>query len=306
MMLWDEKNATEWEKWENSRQGKFALEQKQKLLMTLCAAWPRKKTHVLEIGCCNGFFLQAFHEAGFRITGVDGSPAMLKKARARLGRKAELHLSAPEYLPFEDNEYDYILLSNALDFSNDPNAVLEEAFRIGKNGIALCFLNRRSCFYLSRHLRGEGAIVFNRGPVRANSWTWPEIRRMIRQRLNQARVSRASILPGPVWSWHCGLFGRFLNSQIYPLACGTYCGVRVDYPRKRPLTPIMAWSKDLNRAYPKTKTLTSDFSNRPSCSAGILTSPSAWSMVFSNPDLPIKGTASGSAAPEEYSSLTRT
>jgi SAM-dependent methyltransferase len=306
MRLWDDKIAAEWETWENSRQGRFALEQKRKMLMALCAAWPRKKTSILEIGCCTGYFLQAFQEAGFQITGVDASPAMLKKARGRLGRKADLHLGAPEYLPFEDKAYDYILLSNALDFSNDPRTVLDEAFRVGKYGMALCFVNRRSCSCLSRYFRGNKALVFKRRPVTPNSWTWPEIRGMINDQIHQARMSRASVLPGPVWTWHHGVFGRLLNSPVYPLACGTYCAVRVDYPRQRPLTPLLAWSKDLKIAYPKANTLTSDVFKRPSCSAGILTRPSAWSMVFNSPDLPKTGTARGRSPGEDGSSRTRT
>ena len=306
-MRWDEKKALECEKWENSRQGRFALEQKRRLLRHLCAAWPRKKNSLLEIGCCTGYFLQAFHEEGFRITGVDASPVMLKKARARLGRKADLHLGSPDYLPFEDNEYDYVLLSNTQDFTRDTlQAVLKEAFRIGKNGIALAFVNRRSCFYLSRHLSPITALLCSAPPSSVHCWTWREMRQLLNQTMDHPRLSRASVLPGPLWTWQNRSFGRILNAGIYPLACGAYCAVRVDYARKKPLNPLLAWNKDVQLRYPKTKTLTSEFFSNPSCSAGMRMRPSAWSMVFSRPDFPISGTATGRPPFEEASIRTRT
>ncbi len=49
-------------------------------------AVPPAGGHVLELGCADGFMTESLVRAGFRVTGVDVSPAMVGEAAARLER----------------------------------------------------------------------------------------------------------------------------------------------------------------------------------------------------------------------------
>lgn len=53
-------------------------------------------------------------EAGCAVAGVDVSPAMLNRARARLGDAAELHLTDGGGLPFADGRFDLVTTSMVL------------------------------------------------------------------------------------------------------------------------------------------------------------------------------------------------
>lgn len=297
-MIWDEKIALDYLQWENSAQGRFALDQKRRLLLKLCAPWRGNKSSLLEIGCGTGYFLRVFHEAGFDISGVDFSPPMLKRARSRIGVKADLHLGNAEYLQFEDNAFDFVLLLNVLEFCKHPEAVLTEAFRIAKKGIAITFLNRWSCSHLINRFTDQQRNRLQSLYAKAHYWSWPEMKRLLTRHIGEFDMAHASVLPGPYWTWQNRYLCRLLNARVYPLAWGAQCGVRITFSRKKPHTPILAWKVEPGLPYPKTNTLTSEFFKTPSCPAGIRIRPSAWSMVFNNPDLPDKGTAVGRSSPE--------
>ena len=53
---------------------------------------PRPGMRVLDVGCGTGTQLARYVAAGCLVAGVDVSPAMLGRARERLGESADLHL----------------------------------------------------------------------------------------------------------------------------------------------------------------------------------------------------------------------
>lgn len=69
---------------------------------------PRAGLRVLDVGCGTGTQLQRYVDAGCEVAGVDASPAMLDRARARLGEDADLRLADAEHLPFEDRSFDIV------------------------------------------------------------------------------------------------------------------------------------------------------------------------------------------------------
>jgi ubiquinone/menaquinone biosynthesis C-methylase UbiE len=69
---------------------------------------PQPGWHVLDVGCGTGTGLEAYTNAGCRVTGVDVSDAMLARAAARLGDQADLHLAKGAALPFADNRFDLV------------------------------------------------------------------------------------------------------------------------------------------------------------------------------------------------------
>lgn len=66
-----------------------------------------------------------YAEAGCTVVGVDVSAAMLDKAAARLGDRAELHLTNGNDLPFEDSRFDLVTTSMVL---HEVPADAREAF----------------------------------------------------------------------------------------------------------------------------------------------------------------------------------
>src|SRR5688572_12464962 len=90
---------------------------------------------VLDVGCGSGPLSAALRAKGAIMTGFDGSPAMIKLARQRLGADADLHvadLSQP--LPFTDGAFDDVVLSLVLHYLRDWTAPLAELRRVLKPG----------------------------------------------------------------------------------------------------------------------------------------------------------------------------
>ncbi|MGM0423374.1 MAG: class I SAM-dependent methyltransferase [Thermodesulfobacteriota bacterium] len=216
-------------------EGSPALEAGKKLVLEMIAQWPRPKQHLLQIGCGSGYFLQAFLEAGFQVTGTDSSREMLKKSRVRLGAKVDLHLAQPEHLHFEDKEFDYSALINVLEFSQEPEQALLEACRVTKKRLLLLFLNRCSMLYLTRKLR----LPFLPSPksrLQQAHWrSWPELKRLVRYNLGPRPMRAASVLPGPKWTWSKNSWWHL------PFPMGAICTVELDISKERLGTPILAW-----------------------------------------------------------------
>ena len=81
----------------------------------------------LEIGVGTGRFAKPL---GID-TGIDPSGKMLEVAKLR-GVKTTVR-GRGEELPFEDNEYDFVLLAFTICFVDDPNKVIKEAKRVLKS-----------------------------------------------------------------------------------------------------------------------------------------------------------------------------
>ncbi|HSL24934.1 MAG TPA: class I SAM-dependent methyltransferase [Acidimicrobiia bacterium] len=86
---------------------------------------PRPEWQVLDVGCGTGTGMARYAEAGCSVVGVDVSPAMLKRAHARLGDRAELHLTGGDTLPFDDDQFDLVATSMVL---HEVPAHAREAF----------------------------------------------------------------------------------------------------------------------------------------------------------------------------------
>jgi ubiquinone/menaquinone biosynthesis C-methylase UbiE len=75
---------------------------------------PQPGWEVLDVGCGTGTGLARYLEAGCGAVGVDVSAAMIEQATARLGDRAELHLTGGTELPFEDGRFDLVTTSMVL------------------------------------------------------------------------------------------------------------------------------------------------------------------------------------------------
>lgn len=134
-----------WERWalptliEKACRSSVILEERRRLV-------PRAHGRVLELGVGSGLNLPFYDEA--RVTafvGVDPSPGLLEKARARLRASplrglGELVLAPGERLPFEDESFDSAVMTYTLCSVADPLRVLGEIRRVLRPGAPLFFV----------------------------------------------------------------------------------------------------------------------------------------------------------------------
>lgn len=75
---------------------------------------PQPSWRVLDVGCGTGTGMEPYIEAGCTVVGVDVSAAMLERATARIGDRAELHLTDGTALPFAAGRFDLVTTSMVL------------------------------------------------------------------------------------------------------------------------------------------------------------------------------------------------
>lgn len=108
--------------------------------------FPNRQTsdiHVLDIGTGPGFFSILLAEAGFRMTAIDLTPAMLNEARHNAGALADricfMEMNA-EQLTFEDQSFDVVISRNLTWNLPNPERAYAEWTRVLKpNGLLLNF-----------------------------------------------------------------------------------------------------------------------------------------------------------------------
>lgn len=95
---------------------------------------PKSGMKVLDIGCGTGAQLVQYQKVMCQVYGVDTSPSMLKRARLKLGEKADIRQVDARALPYPDNHFDIILLTTILHemASELRKEVLTEAYRVLK------------------------------------------------------------------------------------------------------------------------------------------------------------------------------
>lgn len=106
---------------------------------------PQPEWHVLDVGCGTGTGVASYVEAGCTVVGVDTSAAMLERAKARLGDRAELYLTGGDILPLEDDRFDLVTTSMVLHGvpAPDRRALVAEMARVAKPDGRLLFIDFR-------------------------------------------------------------------------------------------------------------------------------------------------------------------
>jgi ubiquinone/menaquinone biosynthesis C-methylase UbiE len=136
----EEALAKRYENWYAGR-GRHADRLEKHLLARLLAKFSGANT-VLEVGCGTGHFTRWLAEQGFRIVGLDVSPAMLAEATKRNG--VPYVVGDALALPFADRSFDIVALITTLEFVANPQRALSEAVRVARLGLLLGVLNRYS------------------------------------------------------------------------------------------------------------------------------------------------------------------
>ncbi|MGW1992096.1 class I SAM-dependent methyltransferase [Embleya sp. NPDC001921] len=90
---------------------------------------PADPADVLDVGCGTGSLSRLLAEAGHRVTGVDLSPRMIERARAKLsagGLSARFLVGDAAAPPTGDERYDVLLSRHLLWTLPDPHAALRD------------------------------------------------------------------------------------------------------------------------------------------------------------------------------------
>ncbi|WP_030322373.1 class I SAM-dependent methyltransferase [Streptomyces sp. NRRL B-3229] len=86
---------------------------------------PERASDVLDLGCGTGSLSLLAAEQGHRVTGVDLSPAMVERARAKLaGRDAAFLVGDAVQPPVGEQRFDVVLVRHVLWALPDPGRVL--------------------------------------------------------------------------------------------------------------------------------------------------------------------------------------
>ncbi len=118
--------------------------------------------HMLEIGCGRGLFTAAIAKDGWSLTAVDPSRLSVDRAQRRVddaGLHVQFKTAKPEALPLPAEFFDAVSVINYLEFSPQPQLVLNEAMRVLKPG-------------------GKGVIVVFRS---ASFWALPWVAASLRK-----------------------------------------------------------------------------------------------------------------------------
>ncbi|MFJ4684095.1 class I SAM-dependent methyltransferase [Streptomyces sp. NPDC088789] len=88
---------------------------------------PERPCDLLDLGCGTGSLALLAAEQGHRVTGVDRSPAMVERARAKLaGRDAAFLVGDATAPPVGEQRYDVVLVRHVLWALPDPARVLRQ------------------------------------------------------------------------------------------------------------------------------------------------------------------------------------
>jgi SAM-dependent methyltransferase len=92
---------------------------------------------VLEVGCGAAVDLARFAKGGAVATGVDIAASAIALARANFeqqGLTGEFHVANAEALPFADNSFDLVYAHGVVQYTADPQALVDEVRRVLRPG----------------------------------------------------------------------------------------------------------------------------------------------------------------------------
>jgi SAM-dependent methyltransferase len=230
--VYDFHDAKRYDEWLIKRKNRFAADLESRLMMGMLD--PAHGESVLDIGCGTGLSSIPLLEKGLDVTGIDPSPYMLDIMSATLGDRVSLYRGFAEDLPFDDNSFNHACLFTALEFVNDPQKALEEAFRVAKDRVFIGVLNRYALTGIGRRVKGIFTpTIYNR----ANFFSVWEIKSMARNLLGPVPVNWRTVcqFPGPWGTWMKQFEGSGIV-QRFPF--GTFAGMVVTLVprfRTRPL-----------------------------------------------------------------------
>jgi predicted TPR repeat methyltransferase len=85
----------------------------------------RRTGRILDLGCGTGLSSLPFFKKGFEVTGIDGSPEMIERAR-KLPYQKLLCRNLEKRLRVRDKSFDAAVMVGVMDYLDDPAVILRE------------------------------------------------------------------------------------------------------------------------------------------------------------------------------------
>ncbi len=125
---------------------------------------------ILDAGCGTAIFTRDILKMGSEAVGLDGSLAMLKRAKSKGNSHLEILQGDMLQIPFRDGSFDKVVSITALEFVEDGKRAVRELFRVAKpKGIVVvATLNSLSSWAVRRKAKAkEGHSLFSRAIFRS-------------------------------------------------------------------------------------------------------------------------------------------
>jgi ubiquinone/menaquinone biosynthesis C-methylase UbiE len=162
---WPEK----YDAWFATPIGALVRNYERELLLDLLS--PKPEEVILDAGCGTGVFTRDFLAAGSKVTGLDISLPMLRRATQKSrGFPLRLVVADMTALPFPQNFFDKVVSVTALEFIKDGGSAVRELFRVTKVGgaVVVATLNRVSPWAQRRKEEAsKGHPIFKRAIFRS-------------------------------------------------------------------------------------------------------------------------------------------
>ncbi len=203
-----------YEQWYEGRYKRAEVWQK-KVMEQLVTGDPRIKT-LLEFGCGTTRFTRWWEAIGIEATGGDISPFMLGQAVHLF--KGDLVMADSHHMPFKDHTFDALAFITTFEYYRDPVAVLREAARVGKYGIAMGMMNRNTPKYFRRRIQQ----AFGQNPfyVTATFYTPQKLIRLIEKAFAGRDYSVR---------WTCTGLPKWFPVQQWSLPLGDFFGLFIQF-----------------------------------------------------------------------------
>ncbi|MBN2547752.1 MAG: class I SAM-dependent methyltransferase [Anaerolineales bacterium] len=179
--------AAHYESWYQT-DGLRAGKQEEALLQWMLG-WFSEPESILDVGCGTGHFTRWFKSLGMRVAGLDLSTGMIAEAKIMNGLNY-LQGNALQ-IPFPSRSFDLVTLITTLEFLPDPYLALEEAMRIGRQGLMLGVINKHS--YLGQKYKHSNYEIWDA----ARFFTPGELKTML-HKISRGKVeivSRTTLWP---------------------------------------------------------------------------------------------------------------
>jgi len=152
-----------YERWFQTPLGRLVKKFETEVVLDLLKPSPGER--ILDAGCGTGIFTTDFLERGARVTGLDLSLSMLRKADSKGFARLALLQGDMRRLPFPDGVFEKTVSITALEFIEEAKPAVDELFRITQSGgtIVVATLNRLSRWAAERKEKArEGHSLFSK------------------------------------------------------------------------------------------------------------------------------------------------
>lgn len=244
-----EKKVNFTEEFINTPYGIYLFSRQKELILELIA--PHAGERMLCIGNVIGNYLQIFRDKWCSVTGLASSSKIIELNRKKMGEGIELHLSNAEDLPFSDDEFDIVVIVNALESARDPKKVIAEAIRVCRGRVFIGFLNKYSLNRTRQKIR-EGFGCTN--GYKNKYFSIEEIKEMVKSLINvQTRWGSVIFIPPAVYSMAAEL-EQFVPHMKNPFGAFVGISFQVKYTYRTVQKPLVTYplKADTQIATPET------------------------------------------------------